>query len=209
MKIVETLPTRIPMRIVTNLSFDVTELMGRVDAERLNANAGWAPICATFHAGKSDAEEMLAKVMMLEESGYRVGLLGMATPGEEESLRKTQKWFLSWGVDFRVRSFVGYADGELMGDFGYPDAVGQSSTRPAACRTSEMSITPDGRVYRCRRDAFAESGSVGHILDSELQLAGRHTPCRNYGVCHPCDVELRSTSFRGERHTTMEILPLD
>ncbi len=209
LEIMETLPPGVPIRLVTNLSFDVTELMGRISPERMNSHPSWAPIRATFHIGKSDPDEMLGKIMLLEESGYRVGVLGMAAPAKEPALRAIQRWFLSWGVDFRIRPFVGYVNRKLTGNFRYPDATGQAETRTAACRTTEMMIAPDGRVYRCRRDCFGETDAVGHILDSELEIASRHKPCRNYGVCHPCDVELRPTVFRGNQRTAMEILPLD
>ena len=205
----ETLPAGLPLKLVTNLSFDVTELMGRVSPQRMNSHPSWAPIRATFHLGRTDPEEMLHKVMLLEESGYRVGILAMAPPDRHAELRDMQTWFLSWGIDFRIRAFVGYVDGELKGHFRYEDATGQSETRSAACRSAEISIAPDGRVYRCRRECFGENGAVGHLLDDDLVIRARHSPCQNYGVCHPCDVELRPTVFRGSRRTAMEILPLD
>lgn len=207
--ILEMLPAKVPLKLVTNLSFDPADLVGRLDPERINRHPSWAPIRVAFHLGKSDPEEILGKVMVLEEAGFRIGLLGMALPDQQDALQKIQKWFLSWGVDFRIRTFVGYLDGKLTGTFRYPDASGQQTPRAAACRTTELNIAPDGRIYHCRRDCFAETGAVGHVLDNALELTSRHNPCRNYGLCHPCDVELRPTVFRGSQRTAMEILPLD
>ncbi len=208
-EIVEGLAPVVPLRIVTNLTFDVTRLFDRVDPARLNDQPTWAPIRATFHLGHTDPDRMLENVLALEKAGYRVGVLGMAEPDDLPRLREIQRRFLSWGVDFRLRSFVGWINGQLVGDFRYPDAVGAPDARTAACRNSELSIAPDGTLYHCRRDCFARASVAGHLLDRELRITARHSPCRNYGHCHPCDVELRPTVFRGSRHTAMEILPLD
>jgi len=208
-EIMEALPAHVPVKLVTNLHFDVAELIGRVSPERMNAHPSWAPIRAIFHLGKSDPDDFLKKVMLLEEGGYRVGVLAMARPGREAELRQRQRWFLNWGVDFRIRPFVGYINGKLVGNFRYPDATGQCDTRQAACRSTELMIAPDGRIYHCRRDCFGENRALGHLLDNDLTITARHSPCANFGVCHPCDVELRPTIFGGNQRTAVEILPLD
>ena len=208
-EIMEHLSTRQPLRLITNLEFDVNELPGRVNPDRMNAEGSWAPIRATFHLGRTDPEIMLEKVLYLEEVGFRVGVMAMARPGEEQVLEDIQRWFLSWGTDFRIRPFVGYSDGKLVGNFRYPHATGQGEGAAGICRTSELHVGPDGRVYRCRHDCFGAAGATGQLLDSELTLSVRHRPCPNYGLCHPCDVEARPTCFKGSQRTAVEILEAD
>ena len=72
-------------------------------------------------------------------------------------------------------------------------------------KTKELLIAPDGRVYRCHSDLFAEENSIGNITDPEFQIEDKFRPCDKYGKCHPCDVKMKTNYKQELGHTSVEI----
>ena len=38
------------------------------------------------------------------------------------------------------------------------------------CRSKELLMSPEGHVYRCHRDLYAQENPTGNILDSEFEI---------------------------------------
>ena len=79
-EIINGLPERIRLDILTNLCFDVEEMIGRVAPERLRREAPYASIRVSYHPGQVEVEELLAKTHRLLGAGFHVGIWG-AAPG--------------------------------------------------------------------------------------------------------------------------------
>ena len=71
---------------------------------------------------------------------------------------------LDTGILYREKDFTGRFEGS--DDYGkkfcvtygiysrYPDSVFQDETKDCLCKTSELLINTDGKVYRCHRDLY-------------------------------------------------------
>lgn len=80
-----------------------------------------------------------------------------------------------------------------------------NNSRNCLCKTSELLIGPDGNVYKCHRDLYAEESPIGNIADSDFQIEYKYRKCGKYGQCHPCDVKLKTNYKQQLRHTSVEI----
>jgi radical SAM protein with 4Fe4S-binding SPASM domain len=110
------------------------------------------------------------------------------------------------GIDFRLKEFTGDYKGELYGDYSkYKDAIFSKEFKKCSCKTSELLIGPNGKVYRCHRDVFSEEYPIGNIKDNEFQLEDKFRECDKYGQCHPCDVKIKTNYKQELGHTSVEI----
>ncbi|MFC1782264.1 radical SAM protein [Planctomycetota bacterium] len=204
-EIINGLPERIRIDILTNLCFDVEEMIERVDPERLRREAPYASIRVSYHPGQMEVDELLAKTHRLLETGFHIGIWAVLHPDQAEHVLSVQKRAQREGVDFRTKEFLGIAHGKLYGNYKYPDACSLQTTRQALCRTTELIIAPDGGVYRCHHDLYEQFEPVGHILDPDFQKTGEFLPCDCYGHCNPCDVKIKTNRLQQFGHTSVTI----
>src|SRR3989344_1651357 len=113
---------------------------------------------------------------------------------------------LDEGIEFRIKEFTGEYMGKKYGDYSkYPDSSFCSETKNCLCKTSELLIAPDGRVYKCHRDLYAEEFQIGNITFPEFEIEDTFRQCKNYGTCHPCDVKVKTDYKQKLGHTSVEI----
>ena len=204
-EILTTLPERIRIDILTNLCFDVEEMIERVRPERLRRDAPYASIRVSYHPEQMDQEEMLSKTHRLLDAGFSVGIWAVEHPSQAEIVRAAQQRAIQEGIDFRLKEFLGYHDGRLYGKYRYEGACSLEIRRDVECRTTELLIGPDGSVYRCHRDLYEGGEPIGHLLDEEFRMDGAWRACSWYGHCNPCDVKVKTNRLEQYGHTSVEI----
>lgn len=203
--IINDLPDRIRLDILTNLSFDVEEMIARVDPRRLVREAPYASIRVSYHPSQVQLDDLLAKTQRLLDAGFSVGVYGVLHPDQADHIGRAQARAQSMGIDFRTKDFLGYAQGKLHGRYKYPDACDLQTHRQVSCRTTELLVGPDGSVYNCHHHLYQQTDSVGHILDPDYRMMGKYHPCAGYGHCNPCDVKTKTNRFQQFGHTSVDI----
>ncbi len=203
--IINYLPDRLRIDILTNLSFDVREMIERVDPSRLRRKAPYASIRVSYHPGQMELEELLSRVHLLLDAGFSVGVWGILHPDHSVEVLAAQERALGMGIDFRTKEFLGMAHGRLYGRYLYPQACSGKESGKAMCRTTELIIGPGGGIYRCHRDLYEHGAPIGNILDPFIKLGG-FRPCDHYGKCNPCDVKLKTDRLQQSGYTAVEII---
>ena len=210
-EIINGLPERIKVDILTNLDFDIEEMIAKVDPARLERNAPYAPIRVSYHPTECSLDKLFEKTLRLTEAGFRIGLYGVLHPAQQETILEAQAKGQALGIDFRTKEFLGYHNDKLHGHFKYPDAC--SLKRPESgpgsstvwCRTTEILVSPDGGVYRCHHDLYEHMPSLGNIIDPEYTISEKHTPCDYFGMCNPCDIKVKTNRLQQFGHTSVDI----
>ncbi|MCX7591021.1 MAG: radical SAM protein [Kiritimatiellae bacterium] len=203
--IVRSLRPDLGVDLLTNLQFDVHEFMCRIPPERMRREAPYASIRVSYHPWVMDFEELSTKVRQMLARGYSVGVWAIEHPAWQRQIEEARVRSMAEGIDFRVKEFLGFCQGQLIGTYRWPEAVSGKKVGRVQCRTSEFLIGPDGRVFRCHRDLYAGEGEVGHICDPAFDIADVFRDCENYGLCNPCDVKIKTNRFQQFGHTSVEI----
>lgn len=194
-----------PIDLLTNLQFDVDEFMAKVAPNRLRRLAPYASIRVSFHPESMSLGPLKAKVLKLLSGGYSVGVWGVDHPTWRDEIARAGEECRAAGIDFRCKEFLGSYQGRWYGTYRYPDSMRAGELREVECRTSELLIGPDGRVFRCHSDLYASRAGVGSLADVEFRIADRFRSCSYYGECNPCDVKLKTDRFQKSGHTSVEI----
>ena len=204
-EIINSLPERIRIDILTNLSFDIEEMIAKVNPDRLRREAPYASIRVSYHPQQMDLDEMLIKTHRLLEANFHIGIWAVRHPQQEEMVLAAQERAVREGIDFRLKDFLGYYQGKLYGEYTYPDACSMQMQQQVECRTSELIFGPGGEVYRCHHDLYENYPPVGHILDPEFRHTSEFRPCDCYGHCNPCDIKVKTNRLQQFGHTSVEI----
>lgn len=205
-RIVNAIRPDLHLDVLTNLEIDPASFMVAIDPQRLKREAPYASIRVSYHPGVMVLERLVDKVLLLQDSGYSIGIWGVLHPDQEDEIRRAQSYCLARGIDFRTKEFLGWHNGELHGVYRYPGACSGRTGRMVSCRTTELLIGPDGSVFRCHSDLYANRGAVGHILDPGLVVDGSFRSCSCYGQCNPCDVKVKTNRHQEYGHTSVEIV---
>lgn len=204
--LINRLPERIRIDILTNLCFDVEEMITRVNPERLTREAPYASIRVSYHPDQVELEELLAKTHRLLKAGFSVGIWGLLHPEQAEKVLTAQQRAKNEGIDFRTKEFLGFYQDKLYGQYKFPQACSLETTRNVLCMTSELLIAPDGGIYRCHHDLYEQCEPIGRVLDGDFQMTGQYQPCDCYGFCNPCDVKVKTNRLQQFGHTSVSIL---
>lgn len=193
------------MDLLTNLMIDEDVFMKNVPPEAFKREAPYASIRVSWHIGQNDGPALLRRVQKLLKHGYQVGIWAVDHPEHHEDVLKAQLEAWSMGIDFRLKEFLGPHGGKEYGTFRYPGAVNDAQLRYCECRTTELLIGPEGSVFRCHSDLYADRLPIGHILDDRLPLVGRWIPCAVYGRCNSCDIKLKTNRHQVNGHSSVAI----
>ena len=151
------------------------------------------------------AQELLAKVLRLQDSGYNIGIFGINHPHNTEANMRMAEMACNNRVFFFVKDFLGDFNGRLFGHFNYPEALQRGIPRSVRCRTREVLIGPGGGIYRCHRDLYLTENVVGRITDPGLTVSDEFRPCHNFGYCNPCDIKLKTNRYLQMGNCSVEI----
>ena len=204
-EIINGLPEHIPIDILTNLSFDVEEMIAKVDPDRLRRNAPYASIRVSYHPDQVELDELLTKTHRMLEAGFSVGIWGVLHPNQADEILAAQQRACGEGIDFRTKEFLGFHQGRLYGNYKYPESCSLDRTRSVLCQTSELIIGPNGKVYRCHHDLYENYPAIGSIVDPEFHMTDEWRLCDYYGHCNPCDVKIKTNRLQQFGHTSVTI----
>ena len=204
-ELITRLPERLRLDILTNLCFDVEEMIRRIKPARLRRDAPYASIRVSYHPEQMDLDELLPKVRRLQDAGFSVGIWGVLHPAQADNILAAQVRAQAEGIDFRTKEFLGFHDGKLYGQYKYPESCSQQVLRSVDCRTTELLIGPDGGIFRCHHDLYEHWAPIGHLLDPDFRMDGAFRPCTAYGHCNPCDVKVKTNRLQQFGHTSVEI----
>jgi hypothetical protein len=200
----------IKMDLLTNLMFDAESFLKSCPSARFCREAPYASIRATYHPFQNHLDVLIKKTLRLLDCGFSVGLFGILHPDLEirNKVLKAQEICEKAGIDFRIKEFLGAYQGQLYGTFKYPEALSGTIQNSCQCRTSELLVDPVGFIYRCHSDLYGNRTPVGNILDENFSLdqLARFHECEAYGLCHPCDVKIKTNRFQIYGHTSVEIV---
>ncbi len=205
-EIINGLPDRIRIDILTNLAFDEKEMIRRVDPERLWRDAPYASIRVSYHPTEVDFDELLNKTRRLQDVGFSIGIFGVLHPDQEDHILECQRIATEKGLDFRTKEFLGRHDGRLYGTYHYPQACSNEPGQPVMCRTTELLIDPQGGIHRCHHYLYDGFEPVGSILDPDFTMTGEFRPCDEFGRCNPCDIKLKTNRLQQFGYCAVEIL---
>jgi hypothetical protein len=204
--IINGIPHELNIDLLTNLQFDLSRFMAEVPPERIKREAPYASIRVSYHPETMDLERLIKTVLLLQHSGYSVGVWGVLHPAQREEIVKAQNRCGSLGIDFRTKEFLGEHAGVRYGSYRYPDACDRQSGHQVQCRTTELIVGPGGDIFRCHGDLYEGRAAVGHILDPDFTIDEGFSECACYGFCNPCDVKLKTNRFQVDGHTSVEII---
>jgi len=205
-EIINRLPERIRIDILTNLSFDVEEMIAKVDPARLRREAPYASIRVSYHPEQVSLRVLLDKTHRLLEAGFHVGIWGVLHPDQFETILRARELARREGIDFRTKEFLGYHKGILHGHFKYPEACTGGEGKEVLCRTSELLIAPDGSIHRCHHHLYERYPAIGHLLDPDFRMTDEYRYCSRFGFCNPCDVKVKTNRLQQFGYTAVSIL---
>lgn len=196
-----------PIDLLTNLEVNSQEFASLINPARLRREAPYASIRVSYHKNQSNREALLQRVSWLQKQGFHIGIWIVDHPGYREHTEETIVMAQKLGIDIRKKEFLGPWGGKIYGTMRYPDAVNSRQLRFCDCRTSELLIAPDGCLFRCHSDLYANRTSIGHILDPGLRSQDlyRWRTCDVYGKCNSCDIKVKFNRHQEHGHSSVEI----
>lgn len=208
-RFVKEVRSEIKMDLMTNLMFDVDAFIKNVPVWRFTREAPYAAIRVSYHPGQNDIDDLIVKAVKLQQAGFRIGLYGIDHPDAHlrGHILSVQERCLAFGLDFRLKDFLGEHDGVMYGAFKYNESVGSQTLRTCECRTTEIIVDPAGYVNKCHADLYGARNPIAHILDADFNedIIDEFRECSCYGACNPCDVKVKTNRFQIYGHTSVEI----
>ncbi len=192
--------------ILTNLQFDIDAFMSTIPSERVSRDAPYASIRVSYHPGQMDIHDVVAKVALMLEHGYSVGVWAVDHPGSKAAIAEARQICSERGIDFRIKEFLGEHNGTLSGSYRYPEGLSRRRHATVECRTTELIIGPAGDVFRCHADLYEGRPAIGNICDDGFDIEQAFRPCDQFGFCNPCDLKVKTDRFQEFGHTSVEIL---
>jgi organic radical activating enzyme len=204
--IVKGVRDNIPLDVLTNLEQPIN-FWERIDPSRLKRNSPYASIRVSYHHKQSNFKELTEKVKHLLERGYHIGIWEVDHPDYHGEVIVRQQQAHSMGIDYRLKEFLGPHNGKVYGTMRYPDSVNSKMLRKCQCKTSELVIGPDGNIFRCHSDLYANRASIGNLLDPNFTAdkLGLWRPCPIYGKCNSCDTKIKTDRHQRWGWSSVEI----
>jgi radical SAM protein with 4Fe4S-binding SPASM domain len=192
--------------ILTNLDFDLDEFVDRVDPEKANRKAPYAPIRVSYHPEQFAFDDILRKVLFVKDHGFRVGLYGVLHPDYQGVMDHAAAVCRDLGVDFRTKPFLGWHKNVLYGEYAIQGVLPNGSVkRRCECAPTELLISPNGEIHRCHSFLYAGLPPLGHVNDKALRLSDEYMSCNRLGECNPCDVKVKNNRFQQFGHVAARI----
>jgi len=191
--------------LLTSLSFDVAKFMEEVSSYLFKRNAPYASIRASYHPNETSLESFIYKVLCLQRYGYQVGVYMVTHPKWDEVREALASVCKELDIDYRNKDFLGEWKGLVYGTYAYPGSV-KGELKRCECKGSELLIAPDGYVFKCHSDLYANEYPIGHILDKDFRVTNKYRECYKFGSCNPCDVKITNDRFQKFGHCSVKII---
>ncbi len=193
--------------ILSNLTFNLGKFVDCVNPRKINRTAPYAPIRVSYHPEQYALQDILKKVLFLQNNGFRVGLYGVMHPDQITVMQHAASVCADLGVDFRTKPFLGWHNNILYGQYAFPGVMAQNNNklRRCECAPSELLIAPNGSIHRCHSFLYAGLPPLGQIGDSRLELTDDYLSCNRFGACNPCDIKIKNNRFQQFGHISARI----
>lgn len=197
LELVVFLSERHTLEFSTNLSFDITGFIEKVDPLKVRLGASFHPEFVAF-------EEFLGKALRLKENGYQIHITFVAYPQQLNEAKSFQAECKNKEVRFIIQPFRGKYNGQT-----YPDSyttlerelikscgtnlpaneglfnfhLNKKQVFRRLCRMGQMygKIYASADVYRC---CSTGAQKLGNLLDEEdFRLSEEPLPCKIEGCC--------------------------
>lgn len=199
----------IPMDLLTNCQFDISEFAYQLSPSVFNRDAPYASIRVSYHPETMDMYELIDKVHILSQNNYHIGIWAVNHPKWQEEINRCWALCNTLRIDFRLKEFLGIYEGRIYGTYKYPNACFNAVPglgKKVVCKTSELIIGPNGNVYGCHADLYHnEYDHYGHITDENFIIHDDYVVCNKFGYCNPCDIKLKFNRFQKEGHCSVSI----
>ena len=192
--------------LLTNGMFVAREFMDNISPTVFERKAPYACIRFSLH-NKTLPMELGSTAVQLLANGYSVGIWGLDHPDHERQNEEMRTICENLGMDFRLKEFLGFRDGKRYGTYKYCNAIGRKGGyNTVLCKGSEVLINPEGNLFRCHADLYANRNPYAHILDKEVIVPG-YRMCNQYGNCNPCDVKKKTNRLQQDGYCAVSIKP--
>ncbi|MFH1607982.1 MAG: radical SAM protein [archaeon] len=207
--------------ILTNLQwgeFGIKKFISEVNPNRIKRNVPYPSIRVSYHSEQmGNGQKLVENVKALQDAGFSIGIESVMYPHPQiiEAIEQMALKCKNNGISFRPKSFTGKFQGTddsgnkfsiLHGNYSkYRNSILQPTTKECLCKTTELLIGPDAKIYRCHRDLFSEEFPVGTLIHPEFQINDDFRECSKYGDCHPCDVKVKTNYKQELGHTSVKI----
>lgn len=206
-EIIRGLRPGIRVDLLSNLTFDVDVFLDEVSHRHFNmqGNNAYKSIRVSYHPKSMSPEELIRKARKIQDYGYSIGIFGTNYPENIEANVLMSELARQNMLYFFIKDFLGIYDTRLFGYYLYPKAV-DGIPKKCRCRNKEVLISPDGKIYRCHRDLYADENEIGNITDTVLPFNDDFRDCDKYGMCNYCDIKLKTNRFLNMGNCSVEIL---
>lgn len=210
--IINNIKPELKIDILTNLQWGdsgIQRFIDEVTPKKINRDAKYPSIRVSYHPEQmGDGERLISNAKKLKDAGFSIGIYSVLYPSPEqlEAINQMQFRCADAGILFRLKEFLGEYKSELYGDYTkYLGAVNSQELKNCLCKTSELIISPGGKVYRCHRDLYHEENPIGDITLDDFQIEDKFRFCDKHGECNPCDVKVKTNYKQQLGHTSVEI----
>ncbi|MCL9821277.1 radical SAM protein [Helicobacter sp. 14348-15] len=204
-EVVNGVDSRFKLDLLTNFMFDVDEFIQRVPVEKFTRDAKYAAIRVSYHPGQNKIDDLIIKHHKMRDAGFYVGIYSVVTPQNMEHINEIKEKCKKEGIDFRVKEYLGFDGKRWHGTYKYQDAISQKIEKYCECKTTELIVGPNGKIYRCHSDLYENRTPIGDILDSDFKIKDIYRPCYVYGHCNPCDIKVKTNRFQEFGHTSVDM----
>jgi hypothetical protein len=194
--------------LLTNFQVDERRWCKEIAWDDFYRPSKYASIRVSYHPGQSSILGLFARVWRASRRGYDIGIWAVDHPAYRRRAGALRRLARVLGIDFRLKEFLGWADGAFYGEYKYPKAVGQLHTHEVMCRSWELLVAPDGNIHKCHADLYAGRSPIGHILDERLPELGKWRRCSHAGHCNVCDIKLKTDNLQKGGHCSVEQAPI-
>lgn len=203
--IVRNIKSELNIDLLTNGQYNALDFAKKIPSNRLKRKSPYASIRISFHPEQMELLPTIHKALFLQNMGYSVGVWMVEHPAVTKEIIIYKKCFQTYGIDFRTKSFLGKYGGELYGVYKYDAYNPANQGKAVQCKTTELIIGPDGKVYRCTADLYDGQKEVGNITDPSFVVEDVYRPCNRFGCCNPCDIKIKNNRFQEYGHTSVDI----
>lgn len=196
-----------PIDLLTNLTFNVQEFISRVDNRKMfkSSTSGYKSIRVSYHPKFMNMTELVLKCEVLQDAGFNIGIFPINYPENTEDNMKLVEEARKAKIYCFIKDYLGIWNGNMAGHFKYRDSIDGKKHGTVECRTKELLIAPDGTIYKCHRDLYAEDNGYSNIADPDFQPEYKFRECNNYGKCNPCDTKEKTNRFLKMNNCSVEI----
>lgn len=204
-KIINGIRNDLSIDLLTNLQFDVLEFAKNIAPDRLKRRSEYASIRVTYHPETMEWAPLIRKVKWMQQEGYDICVYGILHPRDEAEIFRAQASASEQGVKFKTKEFLGQYNGNIYGNYRYPQAVFGKKTSTCFCKTSELLIGAEGNAYRCHHDLYNQINPQGNISHMDFSINDIFKICQFLGRCNPCDIKIKTNRHQQWGHTSVEI----